>query len=58
MTSSEVAVPIWELIFSRMSITWVFCYLTLRIKGVENPLLGPPGVRGLLLIRGELYYLS
>lgn len=52
MTSSEVAVPIWELIFTRMSITWFFCYLYMRVKGVEDPLLGPKGIRGWLVVRG------
>ena len=53
MTSSEVAVPIWELIFTRMSITWFFCYLYMRLNGVEDPLLGPKGIRKWLVVRGK-----
>jgi hypothetical protein len=33
MTSNaEVAVPVWELILTRMGITWFGCYITLRYK--------------------------
>lgn len=56
MTSSEVAVPIWELIFTRMSITWLLCYLYMRATGVEDPLLGPEAMRGKLLVRGLFNY--
>ena len=39
MTSNaEVAVPVWELILTRMGITWLGCYLTLRYKKGEDAL--------------------
>lgn len=40
--NAEVAVPIWELILTRMGITWFFCYLTLRAKKGEWRT--PPGL--------------
>ncbi|GAA5899462.1 uncharacterized protein JCM6883_005228 [Sporobolomyces salmoneus] len=49
---SEIQVPIWELILVRMGVTAFFCVLWLKWSGDPNPLLGPPGVRGLLCIRG------
>lgn len=53
MTSNaEVAVPVWELILTRMGITWLGCYMTLRYKKVPDPLLGPKPVRGWLILRG------
>jgi hypothetical protein len=45
------AVPIWELIIIRMGTTAFFCILWLKYSGDPNPILGPPGVRGLLFIR-------
>jgi len=48
----DLSVPIWELIFIRMGTTAFFCILWLKYSGDPNPILGPPGVRGLLCIRG------
>lgn len=41
-----------EIIFIRMSITWVGCVGFMLISGVENPFLGPKEVRKLLALRG------
>ena len=41
-----------EIIFIRMSITWVGCIAFMLATGVENPILGPKGVRALLALRG------
>ncbi|GAA6010131.1 hypothetical protein JCM11491_005354 [Sporobolomyces phaffii] len=49
---SEIKVPIWELIAIRMFFTMVGSALWLRLSGDPHPYLGPPGVRGLLCIRG------
>ncbi|GAA5888821.1 hypothetical protein JCM6882_002865 [Rhodosporidiobolus microsporus] len=48
----DVAMPVWELIFIRMSMTFAGCYSYLRWSGDPNPFLGPPGVRLLLCARG------
>ncbi|GAA6051936.1 hypothetical protein JCM3770_006585 [Rhodotorula araucariae] len=48
----DVQVPVWELIMIRMSMTWVGCYTYLRLSGDPHPFAGPPGVRGLLALRG------
>ncbi|GAA5957464.1 hypothetical protein JCM3765_001151 [Sporobolomyces pararoseus] len=49
---STEKVPIWELIVVRMGVTAFFCVLWLQYSGDPHPFLGPPGVRGLLVIRG------
>ncbi|CDU23028.1 uncharacterized protein SPSC_01658 [Sporisorium scitamineum] len=41
-----------EIIFIRMSITWVGCVAFMLTSGVENPFLGPKEVRKLLALRG------
>lgn len=41
-----------EIIFIRMSITWVGCVGFMLVTGVENPFLGPKEVRKLLALRG------
>ncbi|SPO32169.1 uncharacterized protein UTRI_02726 [Ustilago trichophora] len=41
-----------EIILIRMSITWVGCVGFMLASGVENPFLGPKGVRKLLALRG------
>lgn len=41
-----------EIIFIRMSITWVGCVGFMLASGVENPFLGPKEVRKLLALRG------
>ncbi|TKY87740.1 hypothetical protein EX895_003321 [Sporisorium graminicola] len=41
-----------EIIFIRMSITWVGCVAFMLASGVENPFLGPKEVRKLLALRG------
>ncbi|GAA5827240.1 hypothetical protein JCM11251_001185 [Rhodosporidiobolus azoricus] len=48
----DVSMPVWELIFIRMSMTFAGCYTYLRWTGDPNPFLGPPGVRLLLCARG------
>ncbi|GAA5838705.1 hypothetical protein JCM3766R1_001567 [Sporobolomyces carnicolor] len=55
---SEIDVPIWELIMIRMGFTALFCFLWLKSSGDPHPLLGPPGVRGLLCIRGIVGFLG
>ena len=41
-----------EIIFIRMSITWIGCVGFMIVSGVENPFLGPKEVRKLLALRG------
>lgn len=41
-----------EIIFIRMSITYIGCTTFMLATGVENPFLGPKEVRGLLAFRG------
>ncbi|EPQ30001.1 uncharacterized protein PFL1_02674 [Pseudozyma flocculosa PF-1] len=41
-----------EIIFIRMAITWSGCIAYMLAAGVDNPFLGPAGVRGLLALRG------
>lgn len=45
-------VPTFELIFIRMSITWLFSTIVMYHTRVPHPVAGPPGVRHLLAIRG------
>ncbi|KDN35579.1 hypothetical protein K437DRAFT_230165 [Tilletiaria anomala UBC 951] len=49
-TSSKVSAN--EIILIRMSITWVACVTYLCATGDKNPILGPPAVRHLLMLRG------
>ncbi|KAF7973812.1 hypothetical protein HWV62_14188 [Athelia sp. TMB] len=48
----EPAVPTLELILVRMGITWICCVVYMHYTKVPDPILGPPGVRLLLLARG------
>lgn len=41
-----------QVIFARMSLTWVGCVIALRVTKTPHPLLGPPEVRRLLVARG------
>ncbi|KAG8826519.1 hypothetical protein FRC19_008771, partial [Serendipita sp. 401] len=45
-------IPTFEIIFIRMSITYVFSILYMRRASVPYPVTGPPGVRYFLAIRG------
>ncbi|KAJ8094644.1 hypothetical protein PM082_010650 [Marasmius tenuissimus] len=45
-------VPILELILIRMGITWLFSIALMYYNNVQDPFLGPKGVRLLLLFRG------
>ncbi|KIJ97898.1 hypothetical protein K443DRAFT_681172 [Laccaria amethystina LaAM-08-1] len=45
-------VPALELIFVRMGITYICCMTYMLSTGVPEPLLGPKGVRLLLILRG------
>lgn len=48
----SASVTALEIIFIRMSITWVGCVGFMLASGVENPFLGPKEVRKLLALRG------
>ncbi|KAI0331569.1 DUF6-domain-containing protein [Cubamyces sp. BRFM 1775] len=52
LNSLDPPVPAFELIFVRMSITWVCCITYMFIAKVPDPILGPKGVRLLLVARG------
>jgi hypothetical protein len=52
LNSVDPPVPALELIFIRMTITWMCCITYMFSSKVPDPLLGPKGVRALLLIRG------
>lgn len=54
MLPPEESAPVTalEIIFIRMSITWVGCVGFMLASGVENPFLGPKEVRKLLALRG------
>ncbi|GAA5855149.1 hypothetical protein JCM8547_002399 [Rhodosporidiobolus lusitaniae] len=54
LQSDAEPMPVWELIFIRMFVTFLGCYGWLRWTGDPNPFLGPPGVRGLLIVRGVI----
>ncbi|WVQ74786.1 hypothetical protein IAR50_004392 [Cryptococcus sp. DSM 104548] len=50
---SNTEISTFTLIFVRMGITWIFCVISLwLVKGDPNPLLGPPGIRYILVLRG------
>ncbi|KAK4046382.1 hypothetical protein OIV83_006105 [Microbotryomycetes sp. JL201] len=48
----RIEMPVWEIILIRMFVTWLGCYWYMRWTNVEHPLLGPPGVRLMLVARG------
>ncbi|KAK4057748.1 hypothetical protein OIO90_001396 [Microbotryomycetes sp. JL221] len=52
LLQDQIEMPVWEIIFIRMIVTWLGCYMYMRWTKVEHPLLGPPGVRLLLAARG------
>lgn len=41
-----------QVIFARMSLTWIGCVIALRVTNTPHPMLGPPEVRRLLVARG------
>lgn len=47
-----VDVPTWEIIWIRMSITWLGCFIYMKRAGIPHALLGPPEARVLLCVRG------
>ncbi|WWC71703.1 uncharacterized protein I206_105661 [Kwoniella pini CBS 10737] len=56
---STTKITPFTLIFVRMSITAIFCTLSLIfIVKDKNPILGPEGVRGLLFLRGFIGFIS
>ncbi|KAH9895972.1 hypothetical protein C8Q73DRAFT_729352 [Cubamyces lactineus] len=52
LNSLDPPVPAFELIFVRMAITWICCITYMFIAKVPDPILGPKGVRLLLVARG------
>ncbi|KAI0641741.1 DUF6-domain-containing protein [Trametes meyenii] len=52
LNSLDPPVPAFELIFVRMAITWICCISYMFIVKVPDPILGPKGVRLLLVARG------
>ncbi|KAA1470827.1 DUF6-domain-containing protein [Dentipellis sp. KUC8613] len=52
LNNLDKPVPTLELVFVRMSITYVCSMLYMYWKKVPDPMLGPPGVRLLLVFRG------
>ncbi|THH32744.1 hypothetical protein EUX98_g1424 [Antrodiella citrinella] len=50
--SIDPPVPAFELIWVRMSITWICCVSYMAIMKVPDPFLGPKPVRWLLMLRG------
>ncbi|KAN0060061.1 hypothetical protein ACQY0O_008034 [Thecaphora frezii] len=52
LPSDSPPISALEIIFVRMSITWVGCVGFMVASGVPEPILGPKGVRGLLALRG------
>jgi hypothetical protein len=52
MLSVLSSMPPWEIIFVRMGITFLGCFYYMRWANIPEPLLGPKGVRGLLVLRG------
>ncbi|ODN78962.1 hypothetical protein L202_04477 [Cryptococcus amylolentus CBS 6039] len=54
---SNTEISTFTLIFVRMGITWIFCVISLwLVKRDPNPLLGPPGIRSILVLRGLFGY--
>ncbi|GAA95567.1 uncharacterized protein L969DRAFT_45046 [Mixia osmundae IAM 14324] len=54
LSLSDVRIPTWELILTRMSVTWICGYAYMRWKGVEYPLTWPPKLRKWLMLRGAV----
>ncbi|TRM65467.1 hypothetical protein BD626DRAFT_567375 [Schizophyllum amplum] len=52
LNSIDPPVPTYELIGFRMVITFICAQAYMRVRGVPDPLLGPKGVRLLLVFRG------
>ncbi|CDO68508.1 hypothetical protein BN946_scf184998.g5 [Trametes cinnabarina] len=52
LNSLDPPVPAFELIWVRMAITWICCITYMFIVKVPDPILGPKGVRLLLVARG------
>ncbi|KAI0919827.1 hypothetical protein AcV5_001792 [Taiwanofungus camphoratus] len=52
LNSLDPPVPTSELIFVRMTITWLCSIIYMSIMKVPDPILGPKGVRLLLVFRG------
>ncbi|KAF9258918.1 DUF6-domain-containing protein [Marasmius fiardii PR-910] len=52
LNSIDPPVPVLELIVIRMAITWMFSVGLMLYQGIENPFIGPEGVRILLFLRG------
>jgi len=52
LTALDKPVPALELIWIRMFITYICCMTYMLFNKIEYPWTGPPGVRGLLVIRG------
>ncbi|KAG7093761.1 hypothetical protein E1B28_007410 [Marasmius oreades] len=52
LNSIDLPVPVFELIVIRMTFTWIFSVGLMFYQRVENPFIGPKGVRSLLLLRG------
>jgi drug/metabolite transporter (DMT)-like permease len=52
LNSLEPPVHAFEVIVVRMGITLICCVMYMIVTGVPNPIIGPKGVRKLLVIRG------
>ncbi|KAH9840626.1 uncharacterized protein C8Q71DRAFT_740445 [Rhodofomes roseus] len=52
LNSVDPPVPMLELIFIRMSMTWICCMTYMWIMKIPDPFLGPKGIRLLLVLRG------
>ncbi|KZT65695.1 DUF6-domain-containing protein [Daedalea quercina L-15889] len=52
LNSVDPPVPMLELIFIRMSVTWLCCVSYMLISRIPDPILGPKGIRWLLVVRG------
>ncbi|KAI0367888.1 drug/metabolite transporter [Pilatotrama ljubarskyi] len=52
LAAAEPPIPPVELIWIRMVLTWIVCIVYMSVLQVPSPILGPEGIRGLLVIRG------
>ncbi|KAG9225505.1 hypothetical protein CCMSSC00406_0003008 [Pleurotus cornucopiae] len=52
LNSLDTPVPTLELVLVRMLITYMCCMSYMLLRGVEDPWIGPKGVRLLLVLRG------
>ncbi|KAF4583913.1 hypothetical protein EYR40_002411 [Pleurotus pulmonarius] len=52
LNSLDTPVPTLELVLVRMLITYLCCMSYMLLRGVEDPWIGPKGVRLLLVLRG------